>query len=112
MVLDDDPPPTVEIGPAIVSESAGTATVPVRLSNPGGVAIAYRTRRGSARGGEDYVTTFGVQDTRTGGLDITIPILNDVRAEGAEFFTVEIVMVEGGVLATRRALVWIGDDDT
>ena len=111
MVLDDDPPPTVEIGPAILSESAGTATVPVRLSNPGGVAIAYRTRRGSARGGEDYVTTFGVQDVRTGGLDITIPIINDGRAEGAEFFTVEIVMVEGGVLATRRAVVWIGDDD-
>jgi hypothetical protein len=114
-IVDDDRPPEVSIGPALVSEHTAYASVPVRVTQPYHriIEVAYRVTGRSATDGKDFVGGTGVVSLMDGddGTTIDIPILNDSVREGPERFTVEITEVRGATVGSTRANVWIGDDD-
>jgi peptidoglycan-N-acetylglucosamine deacetylase len=118
-VLDDDPPPAVEVLDAqVVEGAAGTRTtvhVPVRLSGPSGrpTAVRYTTQDGTARAGTDYRATSGRVILETGQTRTTIP----VRVHGDDVVqgdrTFRVVLHDPIDLTVRRstATVRIVDDD-
>jgi hypothetical protein len=114
-ILDDDRRPKVDIANTLVREHAGSASVPLRLSEVSGrdVTVTYVTHHASARSGEDFVRTKGsiIVPAYWLGTRIHIPIVDDHREEPGERFWVEVTGAHNGVVRTGRADVWIGDDD-
>ena len=97
--------------------AAGTATFNVTStgSPSGTVTVRYQTVAGSARSPADFTAGSG---TATVGVPITVPIVDDTIAEGAETFSVRLtgqpvstVDTDRVVLGTRTATVTIDDDD-
>ena len=90
-IIDNDGAPTVTIGDVTVDEDAGTASVPVSLSNPSteDVVIEITTTTGTA--GTDDFTETTVTVTIPAGqttVNVDIPITDDNIDEADEDFTV------------------------
>ena len=102
-VLDDDPTPTLSIGPGEAVESAGVLRFPLTLSEPSAryVDVAGELVDGTAVAGADYGpdpfagTVVFVGDT-TAWLDV--PLVDDAVAEGAETFGFRLTLLNGAVL--------------
>ena len=90
-----------------VQEAAGSVTVTVERTGDlsEDVTIEYSTFDGTAVAGQDYVATMGMHTfngaTMDETFDITIPILQDMDAEGFERFRVEITSASGDYLITN-----------
>ncbi|QDT05954.1 Calx-beta domain protein [Rubripirellula lacrimiformis] len=108
----------LEVQDVTVSESAGTATVTVRLPSATGVGFTVdaATTDGTALSPSDYTsTTATLTFAGTAGetQSFTIPIINDAVNEPSESFTVSLSNVVGAsVTATDTGTVQIADDDT
>jgi hypothetical protein len=102
-ITDNDDPPTMSIRDVKVSDrNFGTfAFFTVSLSAPSGfpVSVNYATADVSATAGQDYVARSGVLTfpLDTGKQAVAVPIIQDVRDEGAESFRVGL---SGAVFAT------------
>ena len=117
--------PSVALTAATTSagESAGTASVSLTLTVPGGVALAcpltvsVQTAPGTALGASDFTTTDRVVTFAAGSANgsaqmVAVPILTDTRDEDDETFFVDLVGVTGGLVGTTaRTTVTITDDD-
>ena len=98
--------PTLAVNAATqsVSESAGTALITVTLSTAvtQTVTVKYATRDGTAKAPADYTTISGTltfapnQTSKT----ITIPIVDDTLAEGAETLTLALSAPTNATLGT------------
>ena len=111
-----------ESGPAVLSiadvsvlESAGQASFDVRLSEPQSVSVSvdYRTTDGTAFAGEDYLAAeetlvFAPGET---SIAIDISILDDLEAEGSEYFDVQLSNSTGAEIAVSAATATIQDDE-
>ena len=115
-----DPPPGLSIGNCRVQEDGkggSNAVFTVLLSPPTGreVTVAYATADGSARAGEDYAAASGTAIIPGGATSttISIPIVNDVRIEPDETFTVTLSKPVFADLAAEQTTgtATIVDDD-
>ncbi|MGH9373886.1 MAG: Calx-beta domain-containing protein, partial [Vicinamibacterales bacterium] len=109
---------------ATVGEAAGSASVSVALTVPGGgslgcpITVAYQTTDGTARSGADFTTKEGVVTFPAGSAHgatqaIPVSITNDLTDEDDQTFHVDLTSATGGgVSATAgRTTVTITDDD-
>ncbi len=94
-ILDNDPPPTLSINDASITEGdSGTSLMnfTVTLSGPTEqtVTVAYTTVNSSAIAGSDYTTTSGTLTFTppTSTQTISVPIVGDTVNEPTETFTV------------------------
>ena len=96
-------------------DGAMEAVFTVRLSSSlgGTVQVDYATVPGTAAEIADFVARSGSLVFASGELErtITVPIVDDARAELAETFTVEIVSVSGVPVARATGVGTILDDD-
>ncbi|WP_328991775.1 hypothetical protein OG394_36220 [Kribbella sp. NBC_01245] len=112
-VLDDDPPPMVQIGPGVGTEGPEkTVSFPVKLSLPSdrGVQLTGELISGTATLGKDFTSPeddgagvpekpiygFVAEGSTTG--EILVPITDDRLAEPDETLTLKITAVDGGIL--------------
>ena len=117
-IVDNDPPPTVALTlPAsVVGESAGSVALTVVLSaiTSDNVTVAYATADGTASAASDYTAasdTLTILAGQPSGT-ISVPITDDVVAEGDEDFTVTLSTPTGATLGTpATATVTITDDE-
>ncbi|MFB9328114.1 Calx-beta domain-containing protein [Paenibacillus aurantiacus] len=99
-----------------VNENAGYAKVEVLRTDGsnGYVTVDYTTRSGSAEAGKDYTETTGTLTFQTGETYayIEIPVLNDIRFENPENFTVELYNATGDAgIRGGTTTVTINSDD-
>ncbi|TGE06041.1 choice-of-anchor I family protein [Hymenobacter fodinae] len=105
---------------AVVNEAAGTVSIPVSITNPGANASTVQVALvpGTATAGTDF--TFASPQTLTfpagSSADqvLTIPLLADQLAEGAEYFTLRLQNPTNATLEADKAevLVYIKDGTT
>ena len=107
--------PAAAVTDVTVLEGAGTATLTVTLT--GGidqtVTIDYATADGTASASTDYVATSGTLTFPAGTTSrvITVPLVNDTAAEGAETFVVNLSNAVNATIADSQATVTIADDE-
>ncbi|MBC8083508.1 MAG: choice-of-anchor I family protein, partial [Hymenobacter sp.] len=106
---------------AVASESAGTVSIPVAITNPGTAAstvqVALVSSLGTATAGTDYLyastQTLTFPAGATANQTLTIPLTDDLVAEGAEYFTLRLQNPTNATLTTAtEVLVYIRDNDT
>ncbi|RSK50194.1 choice-of-anchor I family protein [Hymenobacter rigui] len=117
--------PELRLGSAlvVVSENAGTVSIPVNITNPSAttattVEIAVVPGLGTAAAGQDF--TYAVTQTLTfpaianTAQTLTIPITDDALAEGAEYFTLKLQNPTNATLAAgaTEVLVYIKDNES
>ena len=116
-ILDEDPPPTVQLtaSTTAVSEGAGTTSVNVALSAPSGktITVPYTVTLGTASAGDvavaDGTLTFAPGDTTK---PIPFAITQDTLDEDDETFTLQLgAPTNATVGAIGSELVTILDDD-
>jgi|GEM_PF-4393267 len=94
LTITERPPPVLAISDAIVDEDAGTATFKVTRtgSTSAESTVSYSVQGGTATAGLDFDAVSGVLTFAPGVTTrfITVPILDDGRAETAETFTVSL----------------------
>lgn len=118
VIIDDDPLPRMRADDALVREGDPNHLVSVRVhlsdGNELGAAAQFRTVRGTARPGRDYVSTRGTLRFSSYSTDgyVQIPIVDDHRREGTEYFDVRLRRARGAVRDPLVARVYIGDDDS
>ncbi|WP_157519586.1 Calx-beta domain-containing protein, partial [Microbacterium hydrocarbonoxydans] len=82
------------IADAEAAEDAGHVEVPIELSSPSGteVVVSWMTEDGTARAGDDYVTSSGEVRFAKGETQqsVRVPILDDERKQGDVAFTVQL----------------------
>jgi len=88
-IVDNDPGGTMQFSVAayIVSEGVGNAVITVtRSGSAAGATVDFATSNGSATAGADYTATNGTLTFGQGvrSLTFTVPITDDVDAEGVE----------------------------
>ena len=101
--------PTIAIGSgSVVEGTSGELSIrfPVTLSvpSPSTVTVAYSTVAGSAKAGTDFIAKSGslkfVPSAKTGLSPVeqlvTVPVLDDKSADGAETFSVALANATGG----------------
>jgi Calx-beta domain len=99
-----------------VNENAGTATITVTRSggSAGPASVNYTTSNGTA-GASDYTATAGTlnwADGDSASKSFSVPITNDLLAEGAENFNVALSGASGAALGSpSSATVTILDND-
>jgi ELWxxDGT repeat protein len=108
--------PTLVLSDASVAESAGTATVTVRLhpTNPGATVTAnWATSEGTASDGSDFTAGSGTLTFApgVGSQSITVPILNDADQEGDEYFFFTLSSPVNATLGNSTSRVTIFDGD-
>ena len=119
-IADDETTPTFYLSStsATVSEGAGSLVVTVKRSGSTAASntVVIKTAGGTATSGSDFTAvsktlTFGAG---VSSLNVTLPITQDVAAEGAESLTVGLSSPSSGtVLGTQRSeTVTIADDET
>jgi DNA repair protein RadC/predicted transport protein len=114
-ITDNDGPPTVTIEDVIVDEDAGTATIPVTLSNPSDedTVIEIVTTTGTA-GEDDYeetIVTVTIPAGETEG-EVIVPITEDTTDEEDEIFTVDGTVTSGNTdNDTAQGEITIVDND-
>ena len=101
-----------------VSEGAGSVTVRVVRggSGNGAVSVDVSTTDESATAGADYTATtqtLSWDDGELGAMEVTIPITDDNRAEGAETFMASLSNVMGNIVIAEpdTVTVTINDND-
>jgi len=107
--------PQVSVLDTVVEESAGQASVEVRLSEAASdpITVSLATARQSAVNGEDFYGTSGSVVFTSGetSKSFMIDILDDAQMEAIENFTVRIYAVDGADSGRSLAQVSIVDDD-
>ncbi|MDF7811831.1 choice-of-anchor I family protein [Hymenobacter sp. YC55] len=106
---------------AIANETAGTISVPVAITNSGAastVQVALVTSLGTATAGTDFTypatQTLSFPAETTINQILTIPLTDDVLAEGTEYFTLRLQNPTNATLTAgaTEVLVYIRDNDT
>jgi CSLREA domain-containing protein len=95
-------------------DASGTATINYATSDAAGAANCNTLNSGKASSRCDYETTVGTMSFAAGETSkaISIPIVDDVYAEGNESFTVTLSSATGAVLGSPSvATVTITDND-
>ncbi len=114
-IIDDDRAPRVVVADARVGEGDGSVDVVVMLTALSGrdVRVEYRTHRGSARSGSDFVRGRGTVTIPAGQMVgvIHVGIVDDTKHERTERFTVKLDHVDGAVVGDDSATVTIMDND-
>ncbi|HEY0601486.1 MAG TPA: Calx-beta domain-containing protein [Herpetosiphonaceae bacterium] len=103
-------------GNVSVHENAGSATATVKLNGPSSstVTVSYTTRDGTASAGSDYTATTGTVTFDPGQTTKTfeVPILDDLRGEGSEAFTLLLTTATNAEISgPSEATVTIGASD-
>ena len=115
LLADDDPRPILRIDDLSVSEGAGVARFPVRLSAPSGFEITVQLSivGGTATPGIDYQAAGGTLVLPPGAVEAVraIPLVDDFLAEPDEAFEVRVGLVRNVTLDRAKASVFILDDD-
>ncbi|MFM2450301.1 MAG: hypothetical protein RIS44_2751, partial [Pseudomonadota bacterium] len=110
------PIPGLSINDVTVNEGAGTATFTVTLSPAatGVVTVSFTTSSGTAISGTDFSEVTGVLNFPIGATTqtITVPITDDLSAEGAETFTVTLSGATGASIADGIGIGTITDNDS
>lgn len=110
----------IRLSGATYSVTEGTPNVTVTIQRVGGsggdMTVNYATSNGTATAGSDYTATSGSVTFNAGDTtpkNVTIPIVNNTVAEGAETFNVTLTTPVGSApLGTpNTAVVTITDDD-
>ncbi|GAA1434567.1 hypothetical protein GCM10009616_29310 [Microlunatus lacustris] len=123
MVVDDDPMPTLRVGPATADEGAGVIRFPLTLSEASdrGTAVDAVVLPGTAQRGRDWqvegepgepARAFGHVEVgqRTGVIEV--PLVDDRAAEPTESFTLEVTEAfEATLTGPRKVTGTIRDDD-
>ena len=103
----DTPGVAAYIDDVIVSESAGTASVTVTLSQAAAsnVTVDYATADGTALAGSDYTATSGTLTIAAGDTSgtFTVPITSDGVAETLETLTVNLSNAANATLGRESA---------
>jgi len=113
----DASPPTVSVSGVSVSESAGTASFVVTLSNPTTttVTVNFATADGTAVAGADYTATSGTLSFAPGETTktVTVAIIDDNLYEGAtpETFQLNLSGPSNATLGTSSATGSISDNE-
>lgn len=118
-VVDDDPTPTVRVGPATAVEGAGVLRLPVRLSAPSDlfVGVFARLDDGTATFGADH--TAGHGDPNVDALlepgqtraALQVRLLDDSLVEGDETFTATVEVIDADLDGPRVVTGTIRDDE-
>ena len=107
----DTPGVAAYIDDVIVSESAGTASVTVTLSQAAAsnVTVDYATADGTALAGSDYTATSGTLTIAAGDTSgtFTVPITSDGVAETLETLTVNLSNAANATLGRESANISI-----
>lgn len=107
--------PRISVNDIVVDESAGTASVVVRLdtASTGTVSVDYATIDGSARSGSDYTAAQGSLTFAAGEVvkTVTIAIGDNDTAESVEQFFFRLSNASGGEIARQRASILVLDED-
>ena len=118
-ILDNDEVLTlsVSLNPDTIAEGE-TARFAIALSNPSNevaVTVDYATQDGSATAGADYEAVAGSVTFRPGEVRREVPVLvlDDVKAEPAETFSLRILNYAGGALTlgAGEATAFIDEPD-
>lgn len=116
--LETDPPPSLSIADASVTEgNSGTtnATFTLTLSRPaaGTVTVAYATTSGTATSPGDYASTSGTATFRAGQTqaEVTVPVVGDIADEPEETFSLVLSNSQNATLTDASATATIADDD-
>ena len=117
-ITDDDPPPTISVGDASVTEgNAGTVNedFTVSLNNPSGktVTVNWATADGTALAGSDYVGASGTVTFNPGETSkiVTVQVIGDTINEGDEMYTVNLSSPSNATIADAQGVGTITDDD-
>ncbi len=117
-IVDNDPPPSVFFSQAIyiVTESAGSALIEVRLSSPSGLTVTarYSTTDGTARAPADYLTATGALTFTPGEVSrfFSVTIVDDEFKEANETVTLRLLDPVNTTLGSPNpATLRILDDD-
>jgi hypothetical protein len=117
-VFDDDPTPTLTVGPASASENAGFLKFPVKLSAPSDqfVSVSGVLHDGTAVLRKDYLSenddAYAYFEPGQTTAQILVKLIDDKVKEPTETFTVEIQQVDGAFLNLPRTVTGtIHDND-
>jgi hypothetical protein len=115
-INDDEPRVRFSSANYTVNEGSRTATITVQRTGATTpvVSLPYSTSDGTALEGLDYTGTGGVLSFATGQTTqtLTVPILNDILAEGIQTLTLALGSPIGALLGNpNRATLTITDDD-
>jgi dienelactone hydrolase len=98
LVLNDDPMPSIRIGPAEATEDAGVLRFPVTLSAASdlGAALTVRLDPGTARRGTDYdigprQTAYGFVPIGRTRANVKVRLVDDTVAEPTERLTAKVI---------------------
>ncbi|MBI5508121.1 MAG: hypothetical protein HY903_05155 [Deltaproteobacteria bacterium] len=115
-IRNDDAVPTLAAFGVTVSETDGSAVLPVRLSAAAGqpVTVGYTAVSGTAVAGADFAQTSGTLMFASGLTEtsVTLQIANDNEVEGTESFVVRLEGAVGASVGVPEATINILDDDT
>lgn len=116
-IVDDDPPPTITISDARVTEgNTGTvkANFTISLSAPSSkeVSVALSAAVGTA-GGDDFRLDYSLAVFGPGQLTQTVPVIiyGDTLDEADEVFTVSLARATNATIARARGVGSIVDND-
>ena len=116
-ILDDDTPPSISVGNALVaegSEGEAVAVFTVSLSAPSGWAVTadFATADGTALAGGDYDATVGTLTFAPGLIsqEVTVRVNRDAEAEPAETFFLDLSNPDHVTIADGQGLGTITDD--
>ena len=100
-------PPALSVADAAANESDGSIAFAVTLDRaaPGTVTVAYETRDGSAKGGQDYTATTGTLSFAAGetSKSVSVALLADAVDDGGETFELVLSNPVGAVIADGAA---------
>lgn len=87
----------------------------VRLSHASDsrITVKFATVNGTAKAGSDYIATHGIVVFKPGQIDhtITVKVIGDRTPEKDESFSVQLSQPTGAMVATRRGVCTIRNDD-
>ena len=117
-INDDDSTPILSISDAAITEpapgSVTTVSFEVRLSAPSGLTVSanYTTTNGTALGGRDFYTDFGLLTFPPGVTNqtFTVQVIGDTVFETNEAFQVRLFNVGNALLAQSQGTATIADN--
>jgi hypothetical protein len=119
-IVDNDPLPTVNLGPATISRNEGNSgttafNFTVSLSNPSSqsITVPYTTNNGTATAGSDYTDNDGSLTFNPGETSkiITVQVTGDTAVEANETFIVAQGTPTNATLGTSQSTATIVNDD-
>jgi hypothetical protein len=118
-ITNDDPQPTITIGPSFRTEGAqgtsGNSVFEVKLSNPSyqTITVAYATANVTATAGVDYVATSGTVTFNPGETtkSLNVVVNGDNTDEVHETYVLNLSSPTNATIATAQGVGTILDDD-